>query len=277
MRVAVAVVLIALGGLAAGFGLATAYARAQLLDADPFAGRAERVLDDAPARAVIAREVAVRVEARVGALGATSRSIIEPAVAAVIDAPAFRAVFGRSVARAHDQVLDGNQSPTLLLGDVTELVAAEVAAVNPALGRAVRTQGQTSALAVPLGRLDSRLDRARDTARAVRTAGLLAPILAALLLLGGIAISPSRRVALAAAGVVVALAGLATTIAVRIARTPVGDRFASDVRPAVDATYDELLGSLATWGLIAAAAGAIVAIAAVAARALGRSAAGRPA
>ena len=245
------------------------YAREQVVASDPFADKAEDALEDARVRNVVSREIVVNLVEGGSADLVAARPVVESVVETVIDTEGFRKLFRRAALEANRLFFDrGKENLVFDLADASEIVRFGLKNVSPELAKEVPKD-----LDVTLADLRNR-DFAQSTLAAadeIRFLGLLIPLLAALVLVGAVAVSADRRVGVLRVAIGMAAAGALLVVAMLILREVTlngvyGDDELTDeeVRGAVAGLLDAFFGKLFSWSLLLAFVGIVVSGAAAA-------------
>lgn len=250
---AVLVVLAAAVGIVAALAAAVLWtAGHDLFDEGRFTQRTVAALQTPAGREAIAGHVAALVRSETPAIVPTA--LIDQATGAAVDRvagqPAFAAVLTPAVEAAHRALLDLSDHPaTINLGSVRDVVARELAAIDPRLpallpaastARQVTISTGIDAPGVPASALEGKVPQ---------VVALLAVAAAALI---GIAVAVAERPALAACGIgiVLALSALVPVV-LRFALPAVAG---SRVRPPDDALARLLAADLLSGWVAAAVA-----------------------
>ena len=243
---------------------ACGYARSALVDPADFSARAAAALAEDDVRAVVAERVVGGLANSVVPDALVVRPLAVHAVAAVGATPPFRRAFARLVADRHRALMDGKAAFTFDLLPGEGVLFAAIRSVSPRLARAIPAD-----LRIPVLRLDPKSFEL-TAARALRTlAGLWWPLLAAALLAATACalLAGGWRAALLNLGMAVAGAGLflAAGVAGLGALVVTHAAHAADLsddteRGAVRALWAALFSDLRTAALLAALAGAVVAV-----------------
>ncbi|MBB4660561.1 hypothetical protein [Conexibacter arvalis] len=260
-RAIASAVLGALGCLCIVVALVAGYARVAVLDSDQFADRAAAALDDPAVREVVADQLTDQVVLRADRDLVAVRPLVDAAAGAVVGSPPFRALFHAAARDLHRTVFTrSTATATATIADVGVLLAGALEQLDPSAAEQLPRDLSAS---IDAGR---RAAEALDAAQTVDDVGWLALAAAGaalVALVAAVAIAPRRRRAFAHVGIGVAVAGGVVALALWIAR---GELLAGISLPADEAAagavWDAFLGDLATWALVALAAGTIVAAAA---------------
>lgn len=237
-----------------------AYANRIVVSPQTFSGRALSVVRAGPVESLIVQQATGRVLAAVGA---------QPGVRPVVDA-AVRDALSNSLVTREIQVAAGSLQTQLVSGTAGSLtltlpnlgpsIAAGVRSTSPQLAYVADRIGTITVVDVPIPPAASQTIHV--VATAARDWPLLLVIALALVLLALI-LGPDRARTVRALGLGAIASGLLVVAIYLVGRGSVVSRFsAQDARAAAGAVWRIYLGGLETWGLLLAAAGAIVAVAA---------------
>lgn len=234
------------------------YVNDQVLKREPFAQRALDALERAPVRAVVADEIAARVEQRVPA-ALVPRAQLRQVADRVVASRAFRRVFRARALDAHD-VLFGNGgrgAVTLTLGDLTPAFEAIDPRLVPLLG-AVAGQELLTLRDDELGELDR-------LSGAIELLARVGPPLAALALIAALLLSPRRLAVVRIAALGSVIAGALVLLVLSGGRSLLLDRAeagagvsTAQVRDALGAVWDAYMEDLRPWALAAIAIGLVL-------------------
>jgi hypothetical protein len=193
-----------------------------------------------------------------------ARPVLESVVATVIETSAFRDVF-REAARQTNLVLfeRDRRSVAFDLADASQVVRFGLESVAPDLAKSLPKEVDLALLKLKDREFAGGSLQAADK---VRVLGLIAPIVAGLLLIGAVVVSVDRRLGVLRAAVAVGVTGMMLALVLLIARARllagvVGQDEVTDqeVRDAVAGILDAFLGGLFVWALVLALVGAVVA------------------
>lgn len=257
------------GALFAIIGVLLLYVRVELVDEDAFADHTITALKDDRVRGLAATEIVVQLVERGSPDLVAARPLLEQVVSTVLDAGPFQKIF-REAGRQTNRLLfvKERDNVTFDVADGLQIVRFALQSINPKLANDL-----PKSIDLALLKLKQR-DFARGSlefAGSIRWLGLVAPLIALLVLLASALLERNRRVgvlrvalAIAAAGAVIAIVYLilrARILAGVIGTEEVTDQ---DVRDAVAGILDAFLGGLFTWGLVLGLVGFVVAGAAAA-------------
>ncbi len=268
-RTTASVVMLVIGAVLLIAGTVALYAREQIVDREAFANRTIEALDDDGVRTVVGREIVVYLAERGSADLAAARPLLESVVDTLIQTEPFQRVF-RSAAREANRVFFVRDKENVLLdiGDGAEIVRFGLRSVSPNLAKQLPDDLKPDLLALNDSEVTGTTLRVADN---VRTLGIVLPLLALLMLVGAVAVSVDRRVAVLRAGIAIGAAGtiLLVGLVVLKARTLAGvygeDEITDEeLRNAIGGVFDAFLGDLLTWALLLALLGIAVAAAAAA-------------
>jgi hypothetical protein len=268
-RATASVVMLVIGAVLLIAGTLAFYAREQIVDREAFANRAVDALEDDGVRRLVGREIVIYLAERGSADLAAARPLLETVVDTLIQTEPFRRVFRIAALQANRVFFDrGKENVLFDLGDAAQIVEFGLRSVSPNLAKQLPNDLQPDLLALRDREFAGATLRVADQARVL---GIVLPLLAIALLVGGVALAPDRRIAVLRAGVAVGAAGALLLVALLVleARTLAGvygeDELTNDeVRAAVGGILDAFLGDLLTWALLLALLGVAVAAAAAA-------------
>ena len=263
------IALAVVGAVLAVIGVLLLYVRVELVDEDAFADHTVTALKDDRVRELAATEIVVQLVERGSPDLVAARPLLEQVVSTVIDAGPFQQIF-REAGKQTNRLLFVKEHNNVAfdVADGLQIVRFALQSINPKLA-----DDLPKSIDLALLKLKQR-DFASGTlefAASIRWLGLVAPLIAILVLLGAVLLAPDRRLgilraalAIAAAGAVIAIVYLilrARILAGVIGTEEVTDQ---DVRDAVAGILDAFLGGLFTWGLVLGLVGFVVAGAAAA-------------
>lgn len=260
LRRAVALVLIVLGAGAAVAGGVLLYVREEIIDTSTFAGRAVSAVRKPALNRVVSREISVQlVEPSLPDLVA-ARPVIEAALSRVIAADAFAPVIRVAAEHGHRLLFErGGGNAVFDVADAGAVVSSALRTLAPSVAQ--KLPARTDAVLLTLRRRSFAEETLRF-AEAVRVLGIVLPILAIVLLAGGIFCAPARRRAITAAALAGGIGGVVLVIALELLRRYVvthvygtGELKNRDVRAAAGDLWSAFLGDLVST----AALGAVVA------------------
>ena len=269
VRSTASIVLAVLGGVLVLLGAILLYARTEIIDQDGFADHAAEALADDDVREVVATEIVVQLAERGSADLVAARPLLESVVDTVVDTRQFREVFRIAAEEANRLLFVREKSNVAInLADSIEIVRFALQSVQPQLADQI-----PEGIDVKLAKLGSQ-DFAKQSlvvADKIRLFGIVAPLLAVLVLIASVVASPDRRAGVLRAALAIAVAGtmLAITLIVLRARVVAGTRGEDEltdeqVQGAVGGIIDAFLGDLLGWALLLALGGLVVAGAAAA-------------
>ena len=257
------IALAVIGSLLAVAAVLLLYARAEIIDEDSFADNAVEALADDRVRDVATTEIVVQLVERGSADLIAARPLVEQVVATVVDTAPFRQIF-REAARQANRLLfvEGKENVAFNISDGLEIVRFALNSINPQIADEIPKD-----LDLKLAKLKER-EFATQTlvvADRVRLLGVVAPILAALVLIASVALARDRRVGVLRAAVAVAGAGALVAILYLIVRARVlagviGEDEVTDeeLRGAFAGIIDAFLGGLFVWGIALTLIGVVV-------------------
>lgn len=246
-----AALALVVGCLCLAGGIAMVFARTQIIDGTALRERSLSALDDAALRHELAARIADEAQGAVPA--EIDPTNVRAAVDDAVQTDAFRSAFGSMVLASRDAVLNAaSGSITLPLAAAAPTIAAQVEAIDPAVGAEVRrVLSERSLQITDAGDLTT-------LARLMRAARVLAYVLPAVAILCFVlALVLGRRVstALIAVGLAIAVAGGLVALATILGRGRVGDVAGPGGAAPALALWDALIGDLRTWGIVAALVG----------------------
>jgi hypothetical protein len=260
---AVSWALAVLAAIAFATGALLTYAEHTVFRSDAFADRAAATLDAQPVRDAAARRltnVVVGVRADLVAV----RPIIELAARSVVGTAQFRSLVRRAALEAHRSAFDAHaRGLTFQVRDAGLLVADVVRRLRPGAADRLPTRVITRVARVKGGihgfmlRLAERADGAGE-ARAIAFAAAL------LLALGALVVTDSRRASVVRLGLALAAVGVVVALASALAPGEIAGSVASADRDAVHAAVAVWLDPVTAWAVAASVVGIVVALAAAA-------------
>ncbi len=263
------IALAVVGAILAVVGALLLYARVEILDEDAFADHAVEALKDDEVRSVVSTEIVVQLIERGSADLVAGRPLLEQVVSTVLDAQPFQKIFGEA-ARQSNRLLfvKDDNNVAFDVSDGLKIVRFALQSINPKLA-----DDLPQSIDLALLKLKKR-DFARSTlaiADQIRWLGIVAPIVALLVLLGSVLMERDRRVGVLRAALAVGAAGAVLAIVYLILRARIlagviGEEELTDddIRGAVAGILDAFVGGLFFWGLAMALAGVVIAGAAAA-------------
>jgi hypothetical protein len=245
-------------------GAVLLYVRAEIIDSDAFAQNAVEALETDATRDVVSTEIVVGLVENASPNLVAARPVLESVVATVIDSSAFRDVF-REAARQTNLLLFEREKASVAfdLADAGEVVRFGLESVSPNLAKQI-----PESVDLALLKLKDRefAGGSLQFADSIRVLGIVAPILALLVLVGSVVLAPDRRVGVLRAAVGVAASGIALAVVLLIARARflagvVGADEITDeeLQAAVGGILDAFLGGLFVWALLLGVVGVAVA------------------
>lgn len=244
--------------LAGGVGT---YARHAVLDERAFADRAARTLESDEVRSEAAVRIAARVVADRPQLWGSEPLLRSALEDAVVGRAEFHGAFRAGAGRLHHALFeDRDAEASLTVAGTGAALRAELVRRSPALARRLPALGDPPLLTVGYGAGERSLRDAAPAARALTAAAPGALALAVLLLAVAALRGPDRRRGVWVAGLTVAAAGGLTVAGVTAAGDLALQQFDTSFGDAVvGAVWRAYLGELRTWGLLAGAAGLVIA------------------
>ena len=218
---------------------------------------------------MVSREIVVNLVEGGSADLVAARPVVESVVETVIDTEGFRKLFRTAALEANRLFFDrGKENLVFDLADASEIVRFGLKNVSPELAKEVPKD-----LDVTLANLRNRPFAQSTLAAAdeIRFLGLLTPLLAALVLIGAVAVASDRRVGVLRVAIGMAAVGALLVVAMLVLREVTlngvyGDDELTDedVRGAVAGLLDAFFGKLFSWSLLLAFVGIVVSGAAAA-------------
>jgi Phosphatidylinositol-specific phospholipase C, X domain len=256
-------ILVVLATLLLFVGLVTAYASRELFDAESFSNRAVSALDDEEVRGLIAVRVADGVVKRNPDL-IGGRPLIEGAADGIVGSAPFQQLFRDALKDLHRTVFTSDRDTAALkLADIAVLLIEGLRQVAPEAAKSIPKDVEPRLVALSSADDQGILATIARTTEDVQWAAIVAPVLAALLLAGALALSRDRRITARRAGVAAAVAGVLGVVALEVGRALVAGRFEeSSESAAARGLWDAFLGDLLIWCLVLAVCGVVVAAAA---------------
>lgn len=265
-RTAIATVLVVLGCVTAGPAVAAFAMDRELTDQDRYLEAVTPLVDNPAVHQAAADRAEAAILERTGELPAEAQPLIETAVTQAMESPSFEAAWVEFNRQAHPQVL-------AILRDESGAVAAEGDGLVLDLGSIVDEVRAQLPQQISLPEFDASveivsradLQQAAPAFTLLEDLSLFLPIVAIVLLVGGLALSARRAGTLVVAGIGVALSMLLVAVAVWLFRDQAMTR--SPEPEVAGALYDALTASLTTmlWviltvGVVAAALGAVLSV-----------------
>lgn len=257
--------------LLVGFALAVAvaalslYAERTLFDSGRFADRVEVALANEDVAADVADSLStqlVRADANLIAVEPLLRGVAEQ----VVRSRPFRSLAGRAAFEAHAAVFrEDRDTAVFVVGNSALLVTQALEAVDPKVAREIPPGVRTTFASFSDGPIARAFVDLAQVAERVRALGLIAVVLALLLLAGALALTPrgARVVTVVRAGWALGIVGALLVFGVEIGGLVVGGLGDTDQRAlALRAVWGVFLGDLAVWGFALAAAGLVLVAAA---------------
>jgi hypothetical protein len=269
-RTTASVTLAVLGAVLAVVGTLLFYARTEIVDEHAFADNAVKALDDDQLRDVVATEITVQLIERGSADLVAGRPLIEQVVSTIVDTKPFKQVFREAARQANRLLFVRNKDNVAFnVSDAVEIVRFGVQSVDPKLAAQLPKRDLDLALLTLRKREFAR--QSLVVADKIRVFGLIVPVVALLVLIGAVLAAPDRRVGVLRAALALAAAGLVVAVVYLILRARIlagvigeDELTDEDVRNAVGAILDAFLGGLFAVALAMAGVGALVAGAAAA-------------
>jgi hypothetical protein len=261
------VALAVLGGIVLLAGLLAFYARAEVLDEERFADRAEAALETDAVRNLVGDQIVTALIEEGSTDLLAARPLLETVVRTAIDTEPFQRIFRRAALETN-RVLFDRDEPTVAfeLSDASQVVRFALQQLAPEVAEQI-----PSGIDLALVEIQER-EFARDTLKAadrVRTLGLVLPIAALALFALAIVVAPDRRLGVLRSAAAAATASGALAVAMlilenRILAGTYGTDETSDeeIRDALAGVLDAFLGDLLVWTLAIAVGGIVIAAAA---------------
>jgi hypothetical protein len=263
------IALAVVGAILAVVGALLLYARVEILDEDAFADHSVEALKDDQVRSVVSTEIVVQLIERGSADLVAGRPLLEQVVSTVLDAQPFHKIFREAALQSNRLLFDKDDNNVAFdVSDGLKIVRFALQSINPKLA-----DDLPKSLDLALLKLKKR-DFARNTlavADDIRWLGIVAPIVALLVLLGSVLLERDRRVGVLRAALAVGAAGAVIAIVYLILRARIlagvigsEELTDDDVRGAVAGILDAYVGGLFFWGLAMGLIGVVIAGAAAA-------------
>jgi hypothetical protein len=256
-RASLSLLLLVLGIVLLAIGTICFYAKRNILDAGRLSNTAVATLDHPEVRAFVAREVADEAIQRVPQL-ASQRVTIERATDAVVSSEEFKSVLRTAIVVTQQALLQNGVEDTVLkLRGLTDQVRRGVRSFDPRL--ADKIPSDLNARLASLGRaplLTDGLQAIHD----VDFLGTVLPPLALVLLVASIVLASDRVAATFRLGIGLAVFGIGGFALMLIARPiAIGVVPSGTERSAAGPVWDEVMGPLRVWLVVAGGLGAALA------------------
>lgn len=253
--------LIALAGVVFVAAALAFYVDRNVFETARFADHAEASLGSAAVRQVAAEQITREIVLEVDPDAVAVKPVIDAVMAAAIDTTAFKRLFRSAVIEAHRAAVSNRfDDAVVVLANVGVLLDQALSRLSPELARRIPPNLDAKLLSVADGTWES--DAAAAARRADRLSWVL-PLVAMLLLAGGVVIAGERRQALARCGLALAGAGSVLTVAYFFAKSFVVHEFEAGVdRDAAEAVWSEFAGGFLFLAVGLATAGSALAAAA---------------
>ncbi|MDO9407723.1 hypothetical protein [Patulibacter sp.] len=244
-------------------GVTAVYVRVELAEPEAFADRAVGALRSDAVQSVIAEEVAVDLLERRSPDLVSARPLVLTAVEAVLQTAQFERVFRRAAVTAHGVLLRGDTDVAVELSELRGALLPALRTASPELARGLPEDLRPQIATIRRSDVASSTTRAAD-----RVSGVAWPVLGLglLALVAFLATAVDRRRALFGAGVAVAAGGLLGALATTALEAEVVSHAGAvgvvdddEVRAAARATWDALAGDLQRILLAVAALGTVAA------------------
>ncbi len=263
-RSALSIGLAVAAGVFLLIGAILLYARVEVIEEDAFADNAVEALENDATREVVATELVVGLVENGSPNLVAARPLVQSVVETVIDTGPFREVF-RQAARQTNLLLFEREKRSVAfdLADAGSIVRFALESVDPKLADELPESVDLALLKLKEREFAGKTLQVADT---VRVLGIIAPLIAVILLAGSILAARDRRVGVLRASVSVAFAGVTLAVVLLIVRARflsgvVGEDEVTDeqMQDAVAGILDAFLGGLFRWGLLLALVGVVVA------------------
>lgn len=256
-RQGIATLLAVLAGLLAVAGAQCWSLSRGVIAQAPFADRAVQALHRDAVREAVSAEIAAQVDARLpDAIASPQR--VGRVVDRMVATSSFEQVF-------HEEALSLNRALFHDAGSGGTLDVGLAGVLEPTSPRLAQVVGDTSVTVLSL-RDGGTLRWTNRAADAIRTLGVLLPVVAVALLALALLLAPRRWAALGVAGLGAAAGGALALLGLGAAHARVEDRIeltaavgTADARRATDAIWDVFAGDLRTIAFAAIAAGLVLA------------------
>jgi hypothetical protein len=237
------------------------YASTALFDSDSFADRATAALDDEAVQSEVGVLVTDNLVLKASADLVAVRPLIESVVSGIVGGGAFQGLFRKAVDDVHRAAFKRDQdSATLTLGDIGEVVRGAIQAFRPQLAQQIKAKAGVDIASIKPPAWVAKLAQVAD---AVGILWLILLAVGVILAAGAMWLSPDRRRTVLQLGVAIAIAGVAGAVALGVGRALVLRGIdESGVRDAIDAVWGIFLDDLRTALYLLAACGAVIAAAA---------------
>ena len=257
------IALAVVGSVLALVGALLLYVRTEIVDEDAFADHAVEALEDDRVRDVATTEIVVQLAERGSADLVAARPLVEQVVATVIDTGPFKRVL-REAARQANRLLfvEGKDNVAFDISDGLQIVRFALNSINPEVADEIPKDVD---LALVKLREREFATQTLVVAERIRVLGLIAPVVALMVLIGSVALAADRRVGVLRAAIAVAAAGALLAIVYLVLRARllagvIGEDELTDeeLRGAVGGILDAFVGGLFFWGLGLAVLGVVV-------------------
>src|SRR4051812_20680063 len=210
------IALAVVGAVLAVIGVLLLYVRVELVDEDAFADHTVTALKDDRVRELAATEIVVQLVERGSPDLVAARPLLEQVVSTVLDAGPFQKIF-REAGRQTNRLLFVKERDNVAfdVADGLQIVRFALQSINPKLADDLPKSNDLALL-----KLKER-DFASGTlefAGSIRWLGLVAPLIAILVLLGAVLLEPDRRLGILRAALAIAAAGAVIAIVYLILR-----------------------------------------------------------
>ena len=187
-------------------GVTAVWTRMTVFDSARFAERAEKILDSDAVRSELADQITNAIVNSGPSSVASFRTIIRTALDPILQTPAFRSIFRRSLDTAHDYVFTRSGNAAVInLSQALTVLSSSLQITNPGLAESLPTG--SDAILVDITEDVRSLNLWRITER-LTLAGVGLLIAAGLLAIGTIALDSDRRRATFALGIASAISGV---------------------------------------------------------------------
>ncbi|MGW0537030.1 hypothetical protein [Streptomyces sp. NPDC003032] len=252
VRSPLSAVLLVLACLLVPLGALSTWSRYEIGDPDNYVATMAPLASDPAVRSAVVDAVTdtVMEEIDVGPLQGTVETFVRDAVGSFTETAAYKTAWNAANRAAHDAV------QRALSDDSAGEVTIDLAPITERIKRQLSEDGVPFASKIPVKHTEVTVMRSQDLGwlrqvfHLLQSAGLWLPVAAAVFAVAGVLFSASRRRAVVATGLGVALAAGLLLVALAVGRgLTLGDLPADASRDAVGAVYDALTASLwvASW------------------------------
>ncbi len=253
VRRALSVVLIVLAGPVALVGGVLLYVREEVVDSQAFAARTVDIVQTPAVSHVVARELTVQVVEPALPDLIVGRPLIADGLDQLIRSDAFRPIVRLAAEHGHRLLFERGSNAVFDVADAGAVLSSALQTLAPNLAKELPKHAEAVLLTIRRRSFAGGTLRFADTIRAL---GLVLPVLAIVLLVGGIAIAPDRRRAITRGAVVAGISAAVLALVLLLVRHYVVTHVYGtqeltnvDVRAAIGELWNGLFGDLMTWAL----------------------------